>query len=178
MYARTGEKPRGSNDATIRRGPEPGTLTVGVKRRTPETAKTVVDELATQLAAATRRQLALVATQDAQELRVRLATHPPVATRRELRARLRRVEQLPKLPPARVAVASASSEQSLDRWTDSVADILPGEFPGRPDPWWAGLAGLFVAAALWALGGVLFPPCYGCTRATAGVSDHRHLERG
>jgi hypothetical protein len=166
------------DDVTIRSGPEPATLTVTVRAQTPERAQAFVNALGPQIAGATKRQLARVVTQDAATLRERLlGTSLSVGERRTLRGRLRRLEGNPKLQEPRVLLGPPAPMPPLERWADRVVDDLPGAFFARPNLAWAALAGLLVAAALWASSRVVLP-CYPSVHGTARVSDHRHLERG
>jgi hypothetical protein len=74
-----------------------------------------------------------------------------VRQQRELLALLQRA-------PGRVVNARRVDRPRLTRWADRVADAMPGAFPPRPAIAWAAVSGLFVAAALWAIGLLLFPP--------------------
>jgi hypothetical protein len=156
-----GEAVGGDDDVTILPGPEPETVTLTVRAGTPERAQVFVNALGPQIARATERALALVASEDAARLRERLRrTGLSVAERRTLRARLRRIEELSADSPPGVVLGSAAMPQ-IDRWADRLADALPGALPARPNPAWAALAGLFVAAALWAISRLLRAPASG-----------------
>jgi hypothetical protein len=87
-----------------------------------------------------------------------LATLQPLASargrgplRRRLDRRIERLEALGPLPPARILPDAPGEIPEPPRWADRVVDSLPGEFPGRPSPFWAAFAGLIVAATLWGI---------------------------
>lgn len=146
-------------DVAFRRGPRPGTVTLTTRAESPDSAKKFLGALGPQIANATNRQLAVVVDRDAQGARERLAgAGLPGDTRRALKRRLRRLEKLGEAPPARVALGDLPTVPPMERWADRLADDLPGDFPARQNPAWAALAGLFVAATLWAIWRVLFPP--------------------
>jgi hypothetical protein len=149
----------GDDDITIRRGPKPEALIVTVRADTPEDAQAFTNALGPQIAGATKRELARVTSQDAGRLRERLRRSGlSVDGRRALRARLRRIEELGTPPPPRVLLGGLAAVPKIDRWPDQLANGLPGDFPARPNPARAALAGLFVAATLWAICRLLIPP--------------------
>jgi len=143
---------------TIRRGPRRGALTVTVAAGTPARAQRLVNALAPQIAGATQRQLARLADDDARTVRRRLRERPSRAERRQLRRRLRRLNEFGQFPPPRVLPGAQAPPPRIDRWADQLVDDLPGDFPPRPSPAWAALAGLLVTATLWAIFLVLMPP--------------------
>jgi hypothetical protein len=144
---------------TVRPASTRTALVLTVAAETPESARTLVNVIAPQMANATRRQLTRVANKDAERLRARvLRTDLSTERRRTLRARLRRLEELGRVPPSRVRMGGDAPLPPISRWADRLVDDLPGGFARRPSPVWAALAGLLVAAALWATSWVLLPP--------------------
>jgi hypothetical protein len=144
-------------NATFRPTPR-GTLTLTLGAGSRTRAQRLVNALAAQIAGATQRQLVSQVGQEVATLRAE-AGHSARGTagRRVHRIRLRRLERLAAKPTPRVVLASASPPRATG-WADKVADVFPGGRPRRADPVAAGLAGLLVAATLWAIGLVLVPP--------------------
>jgi hypothetical protein len=145
-------------DVSIDPDPATGTLVVSVTAATAVNAQRFVNALAPQIAVATQRQLGRQASQDATKDRTRLRTGLPRREQRTLRRRLRRLAQFGEFPPTRVLPGRPASPPRLDRWADRLVDDLPGDFPSRPNPVLAALAGLLVAATLWAICLALMPP--------------------
>jgi hypothetical protein len=145
-------------DVTLERGPRGEALVLTVAAETPADAQRFVNALAPQIAGATQRQLAGVVSRDAAALRARLRGELRRRDRATLRRRLRRLEALDALPPTRVLPGAAAPRPRLERWADRLVDDLPGEFPARPAPAWAALAGLLVALTLWGVALAVAPP--------------------
>jgi hypothetical protein len=158
MRLNVGDRVAKYEDVTIRRGPGSDRLTVTAEADKPEKAQRFVNGLAPQIAGATRRQLGLVVQQDVDRLRVRLGRGASGAAERSIRRRLRRLVGYGEFPPPRVLPGANAPRPRIERWADRLVDDLPGDFRARPDPAWAALAGLLVAATLWAIGLVLAPP--------------------
>jgi hypothetical protein len=145
-------------DVDFARGPG-RSLRVTVSMPRPEQAAPVANALAAQIGQATRRQL--IGRIPADLAKIRRALRSGMLSRAERRAGRRLVRQLRGLmptPPHRVVVARPATAPRLTRPADRLVDALPGDFPRRPDPLPAGLAGLLLAGTLWALALVLFPP--------------------
>jgi hypothetical protein len=134
------------------------TLILTVAAADPAKAQRFVNALSLQVAGATQRQLGRLADQDATKLRDRLRTRLAASERRRLRRALRRLNRFGPFPPGRVLPGRPAARPPMDHWADRLVAELPGTFPGRPNPAWAGLAGLLVAATLWAICLVLIPP--------------------
>jgi hypothetical protein len=73
-------------------------------------------------------------------------------------AELRALEALETTLTPAIGVGARATPPRLERWADRLVDALPGDFPGRPGPVWAGIAGLILAITLWGLGLALRPP--------------------
>jgi hypothetical protein len=158
MQLNVGDRVADYRDVTIDRDPTSGTLTLTAVAATPAKAQRFVNALGPQIAEATRRQLGLQAARDRTKLRQRLRTRLSRSERLTLRRQLRRLGQFGQFPPGRVLLGRPAPRPRMDRWADRLVADLPGDFPGRPSPAWAALAGLLVAATLWATCLVLLPP--------------------
>jgi hypothetical protein len=119
------------------REPVPSEVTVTVDAPTPSQARDFALRLADELAAATRRQLGEQALADTQRLGSRHG-----AVRRWIGVTLR----LAASPSARVSVGAPPATERPTGWADRLVDALPGDFPARPNPLWAGLAGVLLVA--------------------------------
>ena len=150
--------PSDYDDATVR--PTAGRrLRLTVTAEVPIRARDIVNELGPQLSEASRRHLERQVAGDMVKLEERLRSDGTSAReRRRLRRRLRRLERLDPLKLQRIGVPARASAPPIRGWADEVADAAPGELPPRPNPVWAGLAGLLVALILWLIGLALFPP--------------------
>jgi hypothetical protein len=143
------------SDVRFTREPETGELVLTVTGRTPREAYDLVHGFAHQVSQASRRQLAA-------EVQQRLAILEPLdsttgrgALRRRLDREVAELEDLGALPPARVIPDRPGAVPEPERAADKLVDALPGTFPGRPSPVWAGFAGLIVTATLWGIAFVL-----------------------
>jgi hypothetical protein len=145
-------------DVTIRRGRGSNPIVLSVEAPTPERSRRFVNALAPQIAGATQRQLARGALRDAETVDERLLEAPAGPDRRRLQGRSRRLERLLEAPPTRVLPGAPAALPRIEGWADRLVDDLPGDFPARPSPAWAALAGLLVVATLWAIGLMLVPP--------------------
>jgi hypothetical protein len=131
-------------DAGFRAGP-PGAVTLTVHAETPARARAFVHALALQIAAVSRDQVASQAEVDAKKLRARLAALSLAsAERRDASLRLAAVLRVRAAPYERVLVAGPPPLRRPLRRADKLVDALPGAFPPRPSPHWAGLAGLLL----------------------------------
>jgi hypothetical protein len=161
MYQNTGARPPEYANTHIALGMG-GKLISIVKAETPARAQELVNALGPQLANATRRQLAQQARADETKLRGELrsrtlSAHDARLRRRQLRRAVRAVRLGPE-PPERIVLGAPAGRPPIRGFADKLADSLPGAFPARRSPVWAGLAGLLVAATLWLIGLALFPP--------------------
>ncbi|HEX2087973.1 MAG TPA: hypothetical protein VHF89_19960, partial [Solirubrobacteraceae bacterium] len=145
-------------DVSFRFGPRPTTVTISVSADTPQAARRFINVLVPQLAGATQREVVRVALEDVEGLRARLRDARSGRERARLRRRLRRLESVLRVVPGRVLFDPPAGLPRLESWADRLVDDLPGDFPARPDPAWAALAGLLVAVTLWAICLVLLPP--------------------
>jgi hypothetical protein len=146
------------DDVNIDRGPAPNTMSLAVEAVTPDKAQQFVNALGPQIAGATRRQVALLAAEDADRVRARLRASPSGDAARVQRRRLARLEELQESQPPRLLLGAEAPLPRLDRWPDRVVDGLPGEFLARRSPVWAALAGLLVAGVLWLMCLTVLPP--------------------
>jgi hypothetical protein len=136
-----------------------GRLVLTVAAERPRRAALLVNALAPQIAVASARRLAAQAHRDVPAARASFrAARPGSRLRRRRLERLRALEALEAAPLEAVVVGNRARPPRLERWADQLADELPGQFPGRPSPGWAGIAGLIVAATLWAAALVARPP--------------------
>jgi hypothetical protein len=138
----------------------PDTVLVTVRAGTPARARAFADALAHQIAEVTARELASEAGMEAKMIRVRLAA-PGLgrAKRRSLGRRLGAVQGVLAAPAERVAESNAPTPQPpLTHPVDKFVNALPGSFPPRPSPLWAGLAGLLLVALARAIGVAVFSP--------------------
>jgi hypothetical protein len=145
-------------DAVIRAGRR-GRVVVTVSADAPNDAQRIVNALGPQLANATRRQLAAQAEAEAQRLRALLGSGKLTARQtRRVRRRLARANSVGLVPPERIVLGTRPGPPPLRGFADKVADAMPGPYPTRPSPLWAGFAGLLVAVTLWLIGLALLPP--------------------
>jgi hypothetical protein len=126
-------------------------LQLTAEGETPREANALANGVAHQLSQSTRRQLAAEVQRDLSTLRPLASARGSGPLRRRLDRRIERLEALGPLPPARIAPDRPGRAPEPPRWADRVVDALPGEFPGRPSPFWAAVAGLMVAATLWGI---------------------------
>jgi hypothetical protein len=158
------------DDVSIGPGPKRAVLTVTVEARTPHSAQRLMNALGPQIAGATKRELRRAAIRDTERLRARLRRSSLTSDRRRaLQRRVRHLMELSEAPPPRVVLGPPAELPPIDRRADQLVDDLPGDFPARPNPAWAALAGLFVGGTLWAICLVLLPP--GGRRADVGPSQ-------
>jgi hypothetical protein len=158
MRINVGQGVASYDDVTFRRT-SATTIAMSVEAETPRAAQAFVNGLAPQIAGATSRLLGLRAARDLERARERLAdAEQPSPERRFLRGRIRRLATFGEFPPARALPGAPAPTPAFERWADRVVDDLPGDFRVRPSPLWAALAGLLVAATLWAICLALFPP--------------------
>jgi hypothetical protein len=122
-----------------------------------EHASRFVNSLGPQIAGASARQLHRLGQADSVRIRARLRGHLAPAVRRALQRRLAAIGRLGALPPIRAQIGPRAGVPSLS-WADRIADALPGPLPGRPSLLWSAVAGLLVAATLWAIGLLLVSP--------------------
>src|SRR3954451_6175777 len=135
-----------------------GTLALAIASERPAHARALINALGPQLSEASRRSLAARVHMDATRLRARLrAKGLSSAQRRVLGRQLRPLDRLDPPPPGALVLHLPAPQPKLSSWADRVADALPGEFPTRPSPIAAALAGLLIAAALWAVA-LTLPP--------------------
>jgi hypothetical protein len=158
MQINVGEGVADYRDVTIDRDSSTGRLKLTVAAATPAKAQRFINGLAPQIAGATRRQLGVQARRDRAKLRARLSPTLPRTKQLALRRQLRRLGRFGEFPPGRVLIGHPASMPRLKSWADRLVADLPGDFPSRPNPAWAALAGLLVAATLWAICLVLMPP--------------------
>lgn len=135
-----------------------GTLLVTAELPTPVRSRDFVTQLGPQLAVASGRDVAARALAARPAVRRALRGSATEPERRRLRARLALLDRQVVELPVRAIPGRAPDAPEPERWADRLADSLPGDFPGRPSPVWAGVAGLLVAAALWVAALVLLPP--------------------
>lgn len=144
--------------ATIRPRGTRGPLVLSVSAPTPRRAQALTNALAPQLSGATRRDLSVLLAGDVAEARRRLDEERDDDTRGRLRRRMARYDRLRSAPQERAVLGAQAGVPEPTRWADKLVDTLPGAFPGRPSPVWAGLAGLLLAATLWAVALFVVPP--------------------
>jgi hypothetical protein len=104
-----------------------------------------------------RLRLAGSARVPAVERQLRLA-EGRAAQRAALRRQLAPVTRVLQEPRNRYVASGPAPLPRLTRWSDKLVDALPGPFPRRPSPFWAGFAGLVLGVALWALALRVAPP--------------------
>jgi hypothetical protein len=142
---------------TIRRATR-GRVIVGARFATPDRARDFIDALAPQLSAASARDLVARARGTSRAVAAQYRAARRAADRRRLRARLRELKRAIREGRPRAVVAGPAETAEVERPADRFVDALPGGFTGRPSPFWAGAAGLLVAAMLWAVALVTLPP--------------------
>jgi hypothetical protein len=143
----------------LERSPVGVTFTLLVGQPTPEAAKKVTDVVALQLAYASGRRVSSDSSERAAILRQALVEPGTPAFRRaRIRRQLLELRPLIEHPPNRFVASGPAPLPKLTHWADRVADALPGPLPRRTSPFWAGLAGLALAALLWAASLRLAPP--------------------
>ena len=171
MRRRAGAQPHEYDDATIVRGPR--ALVLGVESPSPERAQVLANALGPELLAATARHLIAVRDKTLREVEATLDLRPRPPREERLRLyRLRRdLYGIGATQPERAILGPPATKPPLATWADRLADRLPGEFPGRPSPFWVGLSGLLLFAALWVGAYLLVPPR---GRAAAPALRPRH----
>jgi hypothetical protein len=133
-------------DATFGVRP-PRALLVTVKGGSPDDAHRWSAGLALALQSATLRQVQAQATADARWLEAKLSAGALAgATRRDLARRIAAVKRVAAAPTPRITAGAPPPLPRPARAADKLVDALPGDFPPRPSPLWAGLAGLLVVA--------------------------------
>lgn len=130
------------------------------KGGTPEEARAFVDALGSQLAVASRRALSIKARAAVLTSDDAFRRADSSAERRRLQLKVIRLQRLAAAPPPRIVLGERPKAPKLERAADKLVDRLPGSFPGRPSPILAGLAGLLLAVALWAVTLMLVPPAW------------------
>jgi hypothetical protein len=131
----------------------PFAVLVTVRAATPARARAFSQALARQIVQVSERQIASQAALDARQLRAELAG--PGLRPRARRARRRRLAAVLRVraaPYERFVEGRPPPLPRPTRWADRLADALPGDFPPRPSPLWAGLAGILLVALVWAIG--------------------------
>lgn len=138
------------------------TVLLTVRGDTPAHAQRVVNALAPQIQGATRRELLsineLAAERVVRAIRRAHATKAPLRVRRRLAARLRTMRRIAAAQPVRMLPGRPADRPRLTRWTDRLANSMPGSFPARPPVVSVALAGLIVLVTLWAIALALVPP--------------------
>jgi hypothetical protein len=134
---------------TVARAGGPGSRLVLTERKTvPAQARDLVNALAHHLAGASALLLEGEAVREEGRTAARLRHRHPYAARQALRIRMRRLRSIAASPPPRISLGQAATRPHLSRRADRWADAMPGRYPGRPSPVWAGVAGLLAAAAV------------------------------
>jgi hypothetical protein len=160
MYRNTGARPAEYRDAALRALDRPPRVRLTVEAPSPARAQELVNALGPQLVGASARTLAVRIDRDIEATRAAL----PEARGAEARALQRRLRRLRGLdartpfPPPRAVMGQPAARPPIRGWADRVADAMPGTFPSRPSPVWAGLAGLLLALTAWGIALALVPP--------------------
>jgi hypothetical protein len=143
---------------SLRLAPAPGgRVRLSARLGSPEDASRFVRGVADHVVAKAENHLAVTAFAARGPIEDRLATHPPPRERRASRERLALLLELAHERPRPVTVGRRSLAAHRT-FADRVTESVPGLTPGRPGAFWAGVAGLVVALALWAAALLLAPP--------------------
>lgn len=125
----------------------PQALVVTVRAGSPADARTWSFGLALALRRSTVRQLEAQALSDVRWSAAKLSTGALTgARRRRLERRLAAAKLVAAAPAPRITVGPPPALPQPARAADKLVGALPGDIPPRPNPLWAGLAGLLVVA--------------------------------
>jgi hypothetical protein len=146
------------------------TFVVTATRPTPDGARDVANAVAHEIAYASGREVGAAAAQRLGGVEAQLGSGPVgPRQRRRLRGQAAALRKLTRIPAERVALGGPATAPPVSDLPDRLVDALPGPFPGRPSPFWAGLAGLLVTALLWVASAMLVSP--------HGIGSHDRLRR-
>jgi hypothetical protein len=125
----------------------PHTQLVTVEAGTPADARRWSFGLALALRSVTVRQIQARADADVRWYSAKLSAGALAgATRPQLERRRAASKRVAAAPTPRITVGPPPALPPPTRAADKLVDALPGDFPPRPNPLWAGLAGLLVVA--------------------------------
>jgi hypothetical protein len=134
-----------------------GAVAISAAASTPARATELLELVLLQADALSAAELEREARRRLRATERELAAAPPGSAERGAlvreRAQLRRYLGEPR---GRFGALAITVERP-ERWADRLTRDLPGAFPARPSPIWAGLAGALVGAALAAAAGLLRP---------------------
>ncbi len=154
---RGGLDPRLLGGVSIERAPRPrGAVAIAAVAATPARARELLHLVLLQIDARSASELARHARR-----RLRAAEAAAAATaagtpeRAVADRRVRGLRSYLAEPRSRFGALTAIRVERPERWADRVARAAPGEFPARPSPVWAGIAGGLVGAGLAAAAGLL-----------------------
>ncbi len=129
-------------------GTEPGAVRVSAAAATPARAVALLRRVVLQIDALSLQELTATARRRLRRVRGAVAAALPDSLEQAaLRERARGIERYLDQPRSRFGATTPRVERP-QRWADRVAKALPGDFPARPAPLWAGLVGAIVGAAL------------------------------
>jgi hypothetical protein len=131
-----------------------GAVAISAAASTPARATQLLELVLLQVDALSAAELERVARRRLRTTELELAAALPGSAERA--ALVRRRGQLRRYldePRARFGALEMTVERP-GRWADRLARDLPGAFPARPSPIWAGVAGALVGAALAAAAGL------------------------
>ena len=138
---------------------QPHGVSMTIEADTPARGSVYAHALGLALADASRVQVAAEAAIDIKRLRASLASAGlPAAERRSRARRLAAARRVADAPFERVLVAPAPPPPRPTRWADRLADFAPGGLRPRPNPLWAGLAGVLLVGLAAAVRCMLRPP--------------------
>jgi hypothetical protein len=130
---------------TARVSPSPrvdaGSYKLTASASTPDRAVRVVNALGSILAFHESAAASAVATEVAGSIKDKLDAANPGTDTDELARRLRAAKEVAKGDPT-VVLGERPAPPGLSRWGDKLVDRFPGDFPPRPSPLFAGIAGL------------------------------------